>query len=806
MSYELTTDRRADLSPPTRLPFLLFFVSGLCSLIYEVVWARLLVLVFGNTTLAASTILAAFMAGLSLGGYCWGKLADRKAKGLLTLFGWLEIGIGLFALLSPRLIEFVLPLEIRLVQSPGTNYFFLALGRAFLCFLILIVPTFLMGGALPVMGRHVIRAPEALGRSASILYGLYSLGAVLGAGLAGFFLIGRWGHNGSLLLAAALNLLTGCAALIADRSGTYATPGRPAGMPDPAVPGTELSPFAAGLVLGGIGISGFCALAYEVLWTRLLTLMVDNSVYSFTIILMAFLSGIALGSLALAAGLRRVKNPLVLFALLEMGIGILALFFPFAVRIRPVPGQLPYCLFLLQGVFLMVLLPSLLMGAALPLAAWIYQAREKRVGSNLGAVYAVNTLGAVLGALSAGFLLIPLLGFRISGILLPALNWALGAALVLAGAGGKRLRTGIALGAWALILPAFLFMPADLYRRIYARLEPQSDMIYYREGIAATSAVFRGPAGGKTLYMNGIPQVGTDPASLKTFKIMGALPCLLHEDPSRALIITFGAGITSGTVARFVPKMDCVELVREAGEIAGYFSEENSDVLDRKGVSLYINDARHHLLTGTGTYPVIVADATHPRGYDSWVLFTREFYRLVRKRMDPDGVFCQWVPFHGMTLGQYTAILGTFFEALPHTSLWVVDRSYSILLGTAGPLRIDFPRLCETIRRDEVRRDLAGVGLDNPFRLLSHFHMGEAQVREMLRGFTRPLTDNAPRHLFFPLRATAREQYSLWPERNYARLIPFQESILPYLAPMEGGRARAEVVAGRIDSIRATGY
>ena len=132
--------------------------------------------------------------------------------------------------------------------------------------------------------------------------------------------------------------------------------------------------------------------------------------------------------------------------------------------------------------------------------------------------------------------------------------------------------------------------------------------------------------------------MSTDRASLKTFRIMGALPCLPHEDPSRALIITFGAGITAGTTSCFASRMDCVELVREAGEIARHFSEENGKVLEKEGVTLHINDARHHLLTASGRYPIIVADATHPRGYDSWVLFTREFYRLVRKRMAPGGV------------------------------------------------------------------------------------------------------------------------------------------------------------------------
>ena len=548
----------------------------------------------------------------------------------------------------------------------------------------------------------------------------------------------------------------------------------------------------------GLGLSGFCSLGYEVLWTRLLILMVDNSVYSFTIILVAFLLGIAIGSLLLAPVMKNLKNPLVIFVMVEMGIGFTAFFFPFFIHIQPVPGWVPYSVFLVQGVFLMVLAPSILMGMTLPLAAQVYQGMEGRVGVNLGNLYAINTVGGVLGALAGGFVLVPFLGFLKSSLLLPAMNWVIGGAIGLSILKGNVRRAGLALSLTGILVLGILLMPHDLFREKYAQLVPEGRLTFYKEGLAATATIFEQKNGERILYLNGIPQVQNDKTSLKTFKILGALPCLLHKNPAQGLTITFGAGITSGTMAHLVERLDCVELVDEAREIADRFSVENGHILKNSRVSLHINDARHYLLTTGKRYAVIVADATHPRGYDSWVLFTREFYELVKKRLEPDGLFCQWVPLHGMNLDQYMAIVGTFFAVFPHTSIWAVDSTYSLLLGSVLPEQMDFRRLEERFAGEKVRQDLSRVGLQNPFRFLSHFSMGENGVRKMLEPFPAIITDDSPRHLFFPLTATFGEQYGKWPEMNYAHLSSYGESIIPYLTNLGSTENQKSATIARI--------
>ncbi|MFH1488308.1 MAG: fused MFS/spermidine synthase [Pseudomonadota bacterium] len=769
-----------DFRVSMRGPLFLFLISGFSGLVYEVVWTRMLVLVFGNTTLATSTILASFMAGLALGAYFWGRFADRRKKGFLGLFGLMEIAIGLFALVFPYLLDLATPAEAQLSRALGFHYALFSAGRVLFCFSLLVVPTILMGGAFAVLGKHVIQTPENLGRDTALLYGMNTAGALLGAGAAGFFLIRNFGHSGSFYFAAFLNLLTGVCAVLMDRkrgSLVQEGPVSPRGKPSPA---RHVSRTQGFLVLAGLGLSGFCALAYEVMWTRLLTLMVDNSIYSFTIILMFFLAGIALGSLMLNPLMRILPHPLLVFGLVEAGIGLSAFFFPFFLRIRPVYGGLPYYAFLIQGILFMVLIPTLLMGMALPLAAGILKGKRPRVGAHLGGVYALNTAGGVLGALSAGFVLMPYLGFHKTALILPALNWLIGGAILCSLVPGI-MRIGVALVWAAAVFLGTLIMPGDFFRKKYMQLKPGSAMIYYREGLSATSTVFKGADGNKILYINGIPQVQTDRASMKTFTLMGALPCLLHPEPKEALIITFGAGITSGSVARFADRMDCVELVDEAREIGQIFSAENNRILENGKMTLHINDARHYLQNAERKVDIIAADATHPRGHDSWALFTREFYELVRKRMKEGGIFCQWVPIHGMNIDQYMAVIRTFYSVFPQTSLWVIDRSYSLLMGTTQPLKIDFSRLMSRMNQPEVRKGLRGVGLDNPYILLSHFSMGPEGLKKMLEGFPSVITDDHSRHLFFPMGSTPDEQYRQWPEANYKRITDHEESVVPYL-------------------------
>ena len=764
-------------------PFILFFISGGIALLYEVVLSRLLVLVMGNTTLATSTILAAFMAGLGLGAYTWGRIVETRPNTALRIFGLLEIGVGLIAFAFPILYQMAGGMEVALFGYSDTQHE-ARLGLRFLfSFLWLLPPTFLLGGTLPAVGRHVIRHGRQFGRNTAWLYGLNTLGAVLGAFLTGFFLVRLWGHTTTLFMAAASNVVVGSiAVLIHHRYFKNQKSPPETGKKSKKKQRTEIEPsaWAARIAIIALGLSGFCALAYEVIWTRLLVLVVDNSVYSFAVILMAILAGIALGSLILAPLLRKIMSVFTAFALVEILLGVSAFAFPFFIQLSPTPGPTEYIWFLLGKMPLVVLVPALFMGAAFPLAAEAYQARQKHVGRSLGAVYAANTLGAVLGAVAAGFWLVPLFGFRLSSLGLPAINLIAGFLLLVVSTKTWRfvlagvVVIGLAVAGW-------FVMPRDFFFQKYAQLESQGKLTFYDEGRSATVTIFQMPYNNtRLLYLNGIPELDDGKLSVATFRLMGTLPMLLHPEPKDALMVTFGAGITAGAAAIRAENVDCVDLVEQYHQIATYYAASNNDITNNPKFSMFIDDARHYLQTTKRKYDVIVSDATHPRSYDSWVLFTTSFYDTVKEHLNEGGIFCQWAPYHGLAPDQYQTILRTFQHSFPHTSVWSVGEAYSLLVATEKPLSIDFMELGKLLYQPNINKNLAVVGLDDIVEVLGHFIMGEDQLRKFT-GEGPIITDDSPAHLFFPVQATMREQYENWPEINFARIFEHRGSVIPYL-------------------------
>lgn len=788
---------KTPLSPFRKsFAYSLFFISGFCALVYEVVWSRMLVLVMGNTTLAAATILTAFMAGLSLGGFYWGVRVDSARRSPLFLFGCLEAGIGLSAIVVSQAIWMIAPLGAWISQLSGPGNVIQMTARFLLCFCLLVVPTFLMGGTLAVIGRHVITRDGLFAGNTAGLYGVNTLGSLAGAFLTGFLLTRLLGHTGSLLAAAGLNACVGILGVLSgamekkrdafhkapsqkERDGVFKN-GKPAGR-------------IVALVLIGLGISGFCAIAYQVVWTRLLILMIDNSVYSFAIILMGFLAGIALGSLLLSAFSRLITAPVFLFAVVEIGIGVSAFCFPFLIHPNPdVPDQV-YLKFLLSTLPIGILVPTVLMGVAFPLGARIYQSYRVDIGRSIGVVYAVNTAGCVLGGLAAGFFLIGTLGFRNSMLLLSGLNLAVGAWIGFYSLASKFRYAFV--GVFVIyFITAYLVMPSDYFRRKHAALEPGSKLIYYKESVSTTATVFERPDKNRVLYLNGIPEVDTSYLSIKTFKLMGALPGLLHEKPGNALMVTFGAGVAAGTAALFTDRLDCVDLASQARDIAPYFEFYNNRIIENKGISLYSDDARHFLQASRKRYSIIISDATHPRVYDSWVLFTEEFYRIVANRLSEDGIFLQWLPFHGLTTDQYLGIVRTFSGVFAHTSLWRVGQGYTLMLATPDALKIDWKAFQKKLSAPAVQKDLKLVGLDNPFEMLGYFSMGEENVRKMIAGSPTVMTDNNPAHLFFPFSSTMKDQYDRWPLANYEKVKEFEESVIPFLANISDDEAERKKI------------
>ncbi len=709
----------------------------------------------------------------------------QDAGPLLRLYAALQVGIAICALLAPVVFEQLAALYVAIYHQLEPGFYAFNLIRFGLATLVLLVPTSLMGGTLPAMSQVLARSERDRGGALGALYAANTFGGVVGVCLAGLVLIRLLGVHATIYLAAAIDLLTAGGALalstralrLADdqrraaadhhgrraesreparanqrvrpgtgnrepkttgHSGTHLAPrttqrasrmpGRPGGSPQPATAEaatTHPVPPSIGqarLVLWGFALSGFTALGYEVVWTRLLAIFTLNAVFSFTIMLTTFLIGLAVGGALAARRIDRAAQPLEVFGYVQLSIGVCAVLVLFVFAKLPTLrewfivtdtfGKQVLAEFFTAGITMFV--PTVLMGATFPVAARIYGSGTDAVGERVGRLYALNTVGAMIGACTAGFVLIPLLGLQRAALTLALLNLALGSAALLTLTVVPRLRLGAAL---AVAIVAAALLPPGIYLGFREGAPPA--LIFYREGIDATVAVFRvqdPPL--KISFVNGRSEVPTDPQSMRAFYLLGHLPPLLHPQARSALVISFGNGIAAGAMSRHgIPRIQAVELVAEQVEAAQLYREENRNVLDYPGLQIAIEDGRNYLQRSAERFDIITADATHPINTSSWALFTREFYTLVRQRLVDDGVFVQWVPFHDLAKEDYRAIVKTFQSVFPHTSLWYTGGTHSFLVATPQRLtRADIAALDARIQAAGIADDLgSGAQLATDF-------------------------------------------------------------------------------------------
>ena len=472
----------------------LFFFSGSSGLVFEVVWIRLLTTVLGNTVFAVSTVLTAFMAGLALGSYLGGRKIDRGYDPL-QVYGCLEIGVGVTGLGLTMVLDQTGPLSVWFHQALAGYPVLLIVSRYAFCFVLLFVPTTLMGATLPVLGKTVVESKARVGLSIGRLYALNTFGAATGCFLAGFFLIGSIGLLKTAISAAAVSVAVGCLALLL-RSRSRAAPGP--GVDEPEVSPGRPRPLVRRLVLAAFALSGFASLGYEVVWTRVLTRFLGNSVYAFSAMLTTFLVGLALGSLVLSPFVDRFKRRFAVLGAVEIGVSLyvllsicvyswqlenlIAFASPFPAWDAP-PGRF-------LRTFIVLLVPTFLMGTTFPLAARAYVAELKCLGRNVGVLYSWNTVGAILGAAITGFVLLPLLGIANAMVILAWLNLAIGAALCLVEPRMALPRRVVGVGVVLFVgLVTSVNLPRDVFQRAHQLSVPKSRHIHFEEDVLGTVTV-----------------------------------------------------------------------------------------------------------------------------------------------------------------------------------------------------------------------------------------------------------------------------------------------------------------------------
>ena len=760
------------------LLYLLLFCSGAAGLIYESVWLRELIFVFGGTTYAVTTVLAAFLAELGLGSYFAGRWCYRLQRPG-RVFGLLEIGIGLYALVVPVLLNVAEPLYRALYTPLADGPWLLSFVRFCIGGLILLVPAMFTGATLPVLVRYLALQGHALGQSVGRLYGINTFGAVVGTLAAGFWLLPTLGLLHTTWSAAAINIVIGVAAL------NLLPHPLPSGAPKPASPPAALLPqgaFARRIVLTSLAASGFTAMVYQITWTRALILSVGSTTYAFTCILAAFILGLALGSLASAPWVDRWKNPVVAFGVLELLIGLAA------AVIVPIHGRIPLVVetlvnnhhtnygALLTWQFLLIIavtfVPTFLIGAVFPLATRTLAAKGEEPAATTGRAYLVNTVGTIAGSFLAGCVLIrsDVLGVQNSIILASLLNGLIGVALVvLARPSGKTtLVRRAAVPVVAVLLILAIGVGAGRWDRRVLTVAPfmmgssstaPREIVYYSEGPDATVTVEhpKDAAQVLTLRVNGAPEASTGMGSMITTLLLGHVPALVHPDAKSACLIGLGSGMSLAALACHpsFERLDCVEISDDVVQAAAKFAPYTYNVLTRDPrVHVIVADGRNHLLLTDTSYDLVLSQPSNPWVAGTSNLFTREFFALAKDRLSAGGLLAVWLPGYPSSLEDFQMIVRTLFDVFDHVSLWELAEHDCLLLASRQPQRVNYAEFERRFRIPTVRADLYRVSLRWPVDVLGRYITSDEPLREWVRSAPVHTDDNAllefsaPRHMY----------------------------------------------------------
>ncbi|MHC4603347.1 MAG: fused MFS/spermidine synthase [Planctomycetota bacterium] len=768
----------------------LFFVSGSAGLIYEVAWTRAFGVVFGNTIFAVSTVLTAFMLGLAVGSWLFGRIADKSSQPL-KLYAFLQLVIGAYAFAFPTVLGATDILYRWFFRSFHPSFYPLSLFRFALSIVILLLPTALMGGTLPVLSRLWARrttesrkkTSEAhIGQSVGLLYAINTFGAVAGSFLSGYLLIRVMGVSNTVYLAASANVLVGVLAFIlpgfishwrvetsaAKQSGR--TPRKKQKQSKRESGHVEISRIEGGaaeeldkkrqIVLVAVGLAGFCALALEVLWTRVLVFVLGTTVYAFACMLTCFLLGIALGSfLCSRLFVGRIKNPIFTLGVVEFlvalsvlaSIGLLAILWHIdfmLARTLFVGGFWKEVAAHFIDASVVLLVPTVLMGAAFPIAVKICARSWKAVGKRVGEVYASNTVGCVIGSFAAGFVMVPLLGLRDSFLLVVAIQLFVATAVIFFSEKRRAVFSApTAVASLALLITGILSIPREVFVRTMNTYHHPSQIVYIKDDATGTVTVHDIPdEEDRIIAVDGVNVAGIDLMLRTTQKLQGYVPLLVHNNPRKVLQIGFGSGETSGVGLAFgVEQYSIVEICPGVFEAGKFFKDINKGSYQDPRLNKIIMDGKNFVKLTDKKFDVIMNDSTYPGTTGSSALYTYDHFKQCRQRLSPGGVLSCWLPLDLRPV-DFQMILRSFQAVMPHSSLWMANNclnKHAVLMGTLSPTRIDFARVRKLVERPDISSDLAVINIHSVYDLLDCFVVGEDGLRRMASSV--PLnTDDKP--------------------------------------------------------------
>jgi spermidine synthase len=747
------TDSEALQASRRWLPalLLLFVGSGCAALIYEVVWFQLLQLSVGSSAVSLGILLGIFMGGMCLGSLLLPRYISARHHPL-RVYAYLELGIGAMGLL----VLFLVPLiggAYTAIAGTGQASLFL---RAIVAGICLLPPTVLMGATLPAIARWVEATPSGVSWL-GYFYGGNLAGAVTGCVLAGFYLLRFFDMVTATFVAVAINILVAVLALGIARATAY--------VPSATSQATVAAAPEARLVYVAIALSGMTALGAEVVWTRLLSLLFGATTYTFSLILAVFLVGLGIGSTIGSELARRVAHPRVVLGWCQLLLCATLAWAAYATGsslpfwpINPSLSTSAVFMFELDLVrTIWVTLPStILWGASFPLALGAVAHRGQDPGRLVGGVYAANTVGAIVGALATGLVLVGtvgtqitqqvLIGFAaISGVLL-LVRVAPAKHIVGGVAGGRAERPG---GVFSLPAAAMLVVGVCVAAVLCARVVPPlpgllvaygryaatwigiNEVIYTGEGVTAVVAVSRTPGGILNYHNAGKVQASSEPQDMKLQRMLGHMTTLVPDNPAKVLVIGCGAGVTAGAVSidPRVTDQTIAEIEPLVPQVVStYFSEHNFDVVANPKVTIHLDDARHYLLTTDEMFDAVTSDPLDPWVKGAATLYTREFFEEIKSHLNPGGVVTLFVQLYESTDAAVKSEIGTFLEAFPNGAVFantINGQGYDLVLfGQIGDRRINVDAVqarLDAPESDPIRRSLAEVGIHSAVQLFATY-------------------------------------------------------------------------------------
>ncbi len=722
---------------------LLFFLSGLCGLIYQILWTRLFSFILGNTYLAISIIVASFMFGLFAGSWLIGRYIN-ELENELRWYALLEIAIGCYALLLLAVFGMFDAIFSLLYQLFSPIEILHSFAKFVVTLLFILLPTSAMGATLPLVVQYYTRHTRVFGENVSLFYAINTIGGAIGALFAGFYLIENIGIKYGIIVTAGINITIGLIVLLASRKAlSHQTPLHEESKPTASISKKRKKapqfdqPNQAGkqIYLLAAALAGFAALALEIIWSRGLKFVIHNSTYSFSVVLFVFLLGIAIGSGLAKKLILKVSNLHYLYGTLQIVLGLYTIFTIYLLynfsygdifqrnlveiiydySYHWVWGIVAYIL--ISAVLLLV--PTIVMGILFPLINTLFFKNIlNKTGQTVSSIYAVNTIGSIAGSLCAGFLLLPLLGIKWSILIVAMINFFLGAVFVIKSQ--NKIPQSLISGALLLLFVISLSLNGTY---LYGRGEEKTDrVLFYKEGLMSTVKVFERQ---KSYFMSidGNIIASTHPTLYKKEKLIAHLPFFVKPDIKNVLAVGLASGISIGSMGLHpdIDRIDCVEIIKPVFPAAEYFRAHNFDVFNNQKIKLIYDDIYAYLMYHDEKYDLISSDGKLGTLYSgNTIMLSTDFYELCKQRLRPDGLFIQWIPI--ITPHQeLRVILDTLKNSFPHVLLFYFYPTDIFMIASQTPMVLNKSSMDRVFSSLGIKQDLGMINIKNAEAILSSF-------------------------------------------------------------------------------------